>query len=449
MDPEYIKKPQCRICMHPEPIIDWNEELYENMSYKNCYYRYTNLDQISYDPFPQLLCGICADDLLSFHNMVEKAVQSQKLFEQRWEAFLESNIEKNTQSDYDKFYGVNKDTDTRRKRAVRKTCGIKELLEMEINIDDKEFESLTQSVINPEEIAALEEALLKETNQMELSCKKDSYSITKRQPETEQHLSDKFNILEYDNTSSSEKRSQTKNEQNTEEELLNNNETRIKKKRRMPPPAMCSYCSKLIYKPSHIKHHEATHLAERARDKVCTTCGFKTYTLTSLKSHMMIHEKNREKKYKCEFCDKAFFNRGACNVHRRIHLGLMLKCSLCPKEYSRQIDLDKHMVSHSHAPLHSSDIQVKRKKVQCNICKKIMNSTYFAAHRAAHLNEPLMKCTICEKDFFGRTSCMKHMRKVHKRTDKCEDIIFYYEKYRPRLTPLLREQQGLANIVYT
>lgn len=108
-----------------------------------------------------------------------------------------------------------------------------------------------------------------------------------------------------------------------------------------------------------LRQHEDTHKEHRDRKEICTVCGFKTFTSTGLNNHMMIHEKNREKKYKCEFCDKAFFNRGACNVHRRIHLGLMVKCAICSKEYCRQIDLDKHMVSHSHAPLHCSNSVVR------------------------------------------------------------------------------------------
>lgn len=38
------------------------------------------------------------------------------------------------------------------------------------------------------------------------------------------------------------------------------------------------------------------------------------------------------------------------------------------------------------------------------------------------------------------------MQKVHKRkTDEYEDICMYYDKYRPRLSRLMREQQELAN----
>lgn len=83
----------------------------------------------------------------------------------------------------------------------------------------------------------------------------------------------------------------------------------------------------------------------------------------SLRCHMLTHEKNREKPYKCEFCEKAYFNRGALNVHRRIHLGLMKKCTHCPKEFCRQIDLDHHLRTHASSPFHAYSKQVYIDKI--------------------------------------------------------------------------------------
>lgn len=136
---------------------------------------------------------------------------------------------------------------------------------------------------------------------------------------------------------------------------------------------------------------------------------------------MEIHEENRQKKYKCEFCDKAFFNRGALNVHRRIHLGQMVPCRLCPKEFFRQVDLDRHLLRHSAAHLQKkggqvrfynghifhliniffSDIQSKY-TVQCQYCNKTVASTKWRAHKAVHIGEPQVKCKICDKDYFSR-----------------------------------------------
>lgn len=46
MSCEEFKKNICRICLDENVIIDWNLPLYEdcNMSYKDCYYKYTQLE---------------------------------------------------------------------------------------------------------------------------------------------------------------------------------------------------------------------------------------------------------------------------------------------------------------------------------------------------------------------------------------------------------------------
>lgn len=90
-----------------------------------------------------------------------------------------------------------------------------------------------------------------------------------------------------------------------------------------------------------MKRHEETH-QDRDREVACPTCGIKYFNKRALYAHMLIHKENREKKHKCDFCDKAYYDRGALNIHRRIHLGQMIPCPICPKEFYRQVDLDKH-----------------------------------------------------------------------------------------------------------
>lgn len=93
--------------------------------------------------------------------------------------------------------------------------------------------------------------------------------------------------------------------------------------------------------------HEKTHLENRERKETCKVCGLKFYDKRNLYSHTRIHKENREKIHKCEFCNKAFYDKGGLNIHRRIHLGQMIPCTLCSKQYFRQVDLDRHMGSHS------------------------------------------------------------------------------------------------------
>lgn len=109
---------------------------------------------------------------------------------------------------------------------------------------------------------------------------------------------------------------------------------------------------------ANLQRHELRHQENRERNFICSVCGFKTFEKTILTLHMRTHDRNREKKHKCEHCEKAFFNSGALTIHRRIHLGQMIKCSLCPKEFFRQVDVDRHMPSHSLAPLSTNNSSV-------------------------------------------------------------------------------------------
>lgn len=93
--------------------------------------------------------------------------------------------------------------------------------------------------------------------------------------------------------------------------------------------------------------HEKIHLKNRERNEICKECGMKFYDKNALRCHMRVHIKNREKSKRCDYCDKAFYDSGALNIHRRIHLGQMVKCNLCTKEFYREVDLDRHMLSHS------------------------------------------------------------------------------------------------------
>lgn len=41
------------------------------------------------DPYPQLLCGACATSIQSFHLLIEKAIQSERIFQSRWQVSIE------------------------------------------------------------------------------------------------------------------------------------------------------------------------------------------------------------------------------------------------------------------------------------------------------------------------------------------------------------------------
>ncbi|XP_075154331.1 uncharacterized protein LOC142227964 isoform X2 [Haematobia irritans] len=417
----------CRVCLKAEIVVNWNEELEPTfgISYRTCYYKYTHLPEI--DPYPQFLCECCSENLKRTHLFVEECLATHKILEQRYCELLNDHEER---------------TDIDLKPAIECVFMIEQENEGETDFkEEKEIkEEFGPEVNETSKRAKKRKKVIKEDSRRvspEKSCKaKDSVKKTKLNKAAllESSTSKGQNIVKSETQEDSEQIQQ--DDQQTEENDKNS-KAKIK-----ASPVMCSYCSKIISNIYYLKRHEQIHQENREREETCSKCGLKMFNKKALYIHMKIHDKNREKRFKCEFCDKSFFNRGACNVHRRIHLGQMVKCPICPKEFYRQIDLDRHTKKHhSHTPLHSTGKQTKY-VVHCKECNKEIDSAKFNAHRAAHMNEPLMKCTLCEKDFFSRMSCSRHMRRVHKRgRDSYDDIITYYEKYRPRLSHVLMEQQ--------
>lgn len=96
--------------------------------------------------------------------------------------------------------------------------------------------------------------------------------------------------------------------------------------------------------------------------------------------------------------------------------------------------------------------------VQCPHCDKQVLSTNYKSHEAHHLNKPLAKCLICEKEFFSRDryyffikkniifinffifSCKDHLKIKHdkKTFEEYDPYILQYEKN--RLSHLLLAQ---------
>ncbi|XP_073829675.1 uncharacterized protein [Musca autumnalis] len=399
MEPDHI----CRVCMQEGVLLDWNVSLWDTISYRDCFYKYTQLGLEEMDDLlPQFLCELCSADLKKFHLFVVKAIETQNILQQKLQkAYSDTEVKVEDEQQIECVFMV-------------ESC-LEELPPTDVTDVDLVEEKVEKLPIEDSKTIKFENSA-------------DDDDPFDNEYDLESNVDDEIGT-EY---------TQPDDIAETAEEAKDS-----KGKSRSKNPVMCSYCSKILHNTWYLRRHEQIHKEHREREATCSECGFKAYSKKELNAHKKIHDKNREKKFKCEFCDKAFFHRGACNVHRRIHLGQMVKCPICSKEYYRQVDLDRHVQSHSNTPLHAAKPKPKFKYVvHCKECNKDICSAKFNAHRAQHLNEPLMHCTLCKKDFFSRVSCSRHMKKVHKKSyDNYDDITIYYEKYRPRLSHVLMEQQ--------
>ncbi|XP_065363461.1 zinc finger protein 423-like [Calliphora vicina] len=426
MDSLKLNENLCVICLDNNVTLDWNEDVAElcNMSYKDCYYKYTNLQPSTSDSFPSNLCKICSNGLRNAHLLFEKALESFKFLQGALTNKEEFDMEINTSQDTMNF-----------EIKILDVCESNDLIEEESITDDKTLIDIEDEIICPtnayDNVVRIENAI--------------NDSISKEMSMHEAEIIEHVDITPIPN-------SQPLSEELLEQELSQSSDTKpttssTTVKGRKFKTYLCAYCSLKVNDKSTLRTHEATHSENRKRTETCPKCGIKLYTKMALRNHMEIHEENRQKKYKCEFCDKAFFNRGALNVHRRIHLGQMVPCRLCPKEFFRQVDLDRHLVRHSAAHLQKKGGQSKY-TVQCQYCNKTVASTKWRAHKAVHIGEPQVKCKICDKDFFSRHKVVRHLKQVHQKVrDEYEEFIYYYANCVTRMSHLMIKQQEIVQPV--
>ncbi|XP_061570705.1 zinc finger protein 14-like [Cololabis saira] len=209
-----------------------------------------------------------------------------------------------------------------------------------------------------------------------------------------------------------------------------------------------------------------------ANNKTCPVCNKSFLRAAAMRRHQEIHDANRDLKYKCSSCDKRFrdhydMNRHSMRVHERGEMPEGFKeelpgdpctsdmfetktCSLCGKYFARDVDMERHMKSHSEdrpymcsfcekkfknpyvLKRHEKEIcksreqrKPRRKEAacltvqppavetadgkMCPICSRILPCTAdMAKHLRSHSEERPFICITCEKGFKYRDTLKKH-----------------------------------------
>ncbi|KAK5876619.1 hypothetical protein CesoFtcFv8_025954 [Champsocephalus esox] len=235
--------------------------------------------------------------------------------------------------------------------------------------------------------------------------------------------------------------------------------------------------SKRLQVKRKAKKESDSEAAKRQRkkfpnNKTCPVCNKIFLRAAAMRRHQETHSANREFKYKCSNCDKRFrdhydMNRHNMRVHEKDENGTSTKeeeeadpstselsenknCSLCGKYFGRQVDMERHMRSHSEdrpfnccfcekkfknpyvLKRHKQEIcksrevkRPKKKEIQrptpqpptegstegkvCPICNRILPCTAdIAKHLRSHTEERPFICITCEKGFKYKDTLKKH-----------------------------------------
>ncbi|ODM92597.1 putative zinc finger protein [Orchesella cincta] len=137
----------------------------------------------------------------------------------------------------------------------------------------------------------------------------------------------------------------------------------------------------------------------------CQICSKQYESRQGLAYHMKSH--TNEKPHKCEPCGKFFKCQSSLRSHTQ-HKHSNKKsysCLQCPASFANSSNLTRHT-----RVVHEKDPRTRRK---CNVCQKLLATSYMPAHMKWHANIMPFSCIICDKPFHAQNNLRLHIKTNH------------------------------------
>ena len=171
-------------------------------------------------------------------------------------------------------------------------------------------------------------------------------------------------------------------------------------------PGQCDLCLKSFHSTTYLRQH-VRRIHEKSPDFACETCGLDFASKATLISHIEnIHEKVGDE-YKCNICRKKF-SREVCLERHMISIHIAskeCKCNACDYVATTVSEVNEHI----------KRFHLNMRNHACNYCKftsytkgdlDIHNNS---CHRELHQNNQF-KCMKCERRFKRRFCLVQHVR---------------------------------------
>lgn len=193
----------------------------------------------------------------------------------------------------------------------------------------------------------------------------------------------------------------------------------------------CPYCDDNFYSLGALSNHITIKRHPQKRN-VCERCMKSFDRRSDLKRHLRTH--TDERPYSCSVCNKSFKQTNHLRRHKQINHNqsayntLKFYCNLCPRKFSVEEALNRHINDHDtetrypcsmcnkafrtkydyrrHQEVHSS-----RKNLTCEFClESFENTQNLNLHLKTHTGERMFLCTFCNKTFRDKSHLVNHRR---------------------------------------
>ena len=194
-------------------------------------------------------------------------------------------------------------------------------------------------------------------------------------------------------------------------------------------PTMCKFCAKVLDNEEELKSHLESHSPDDI--KVCDLCGKSFGSRGRLNEHKRVHLRaalDQRPVFNCTQCNMGFLQEDQLQEHIECHTSnIDFKCVKCRETFSTTDQLKAHVLAHRgdllpvNCPICNQSCPTKnwlsRHKVKkhcknhmCSICgKQFSNNVDLNRHTLLHTGDFQHKCKICGKGFIRQAKLENHM----------------------------------------